>query len=136
MLVVTTSSSPYCGFRIPSKVIEHAVWLYRCFSLIPRDVELILAAGGVVVSDESICECSLRLGELFANTPKRRRSKPSNEWHLDEVFIRIRGKLHYLLRAVDQHDYVLDILVQNRRHAKVAKRSFRTLFRVCNMLPR
>jgi putative transposase len=37
---------------------------------------------------------------------------------LDEVFIRIRGKLHYLWRAVDQHGTVLDILVQSRRNAR------------------
>ena len=38
------------------------------------------------------------------------------------MFIRIRGKLHYLWRAVDQHGTVLDILVQGRRNAKAARR--------------
>jgi len=37
------------------------------------------------------------------------------------VFIRIRGQLHYLWRAVDQHGVVLDILVQDRRNATAAK---------------
>jgi transposase-like protein len=45
----------------------------------------------------------------------------------DEVFIRIRGKQHYLWRAVDQDRNVLDILVQNRRSATAAKRFFRKL---------
>jgi transposase-like protein len=39
-----------------SEVIEHAVWLYHCYSLHLRDVELILAARGIVVSYESIRE--------------------------------------------------------------------------------
>jgi transposase-like protein len=46
---------------------------------------------------------------------------------LDEVFIRIRGVLHYLWRAVDQHGVVLDILVQDRRDGTAAKRFFKRL---------
>ncbi len=87
---MTTSPNPCRGFRFPAEVIEHAVWLYHCFSLSLRDVELILAARGIVVSYESIREWGLRFGRLFANTLKRRRPKPGNKWHLDEVFIRIR----------------------------------------------
>ena len=48
-----TSSYPYRGFRYPVEVIQHAVWLYHCISLRLREVELILAARGVV-SYESI----------------------------------------------------------------------------------
>ena len=55
---MTTSLNPYRGFRFPAEVIEHAVWLYQCFSLSLRDVETILAARGVVVSYESIREWS------------------------------------------------------------------------------
>jgi putative transposase len=94
---------PYRGFRYPPEVIQHAVWLYHCFSLSLREVELILAARGAVVSYESIREWGLRFGRMFANTLKRRRPLPGDKWYLDEVFIRIRGKRHYLWSAVDQH---------------------------------
>src|SRR5947209_5966196 len=43
----------------------------------------------------------------FANRLRRRRSRPGDIWHLDEVFIRINGELHYLWRAVDQYGVVL-----------------------------
>jgi putative transposase len=118
------SSNPYRGFRFPAEVIEHAVWPYHCFSLSLRDVELILAARGIVVSYESIREWGLRFGRLFANKLKRRRPRPGDKWHIDEVFVRIRGKLHYLWRAVDQEGRVLDILVQSRRNAGAARRIF------------
>ena len=45
-----------------------------------------------------------------------------DKWHLNEVFVRIRGKHHYLWRAVDQNGNVLDILVQSRRNTRAAKR--------------
>jgi putative transposase len=77
---MTISSNPYRGFRFPREVIEHAVWLYHCFSLSPRDVELILAARGIVVSYESIREWGLRFGRIFANMLRQRRPQPGDKW--------------------------------------------------------
>src|SRR6516162_591416 len=133
---MTISSNPYRGFRFPREVIEHAVWLYHCVSLSLRDVELILAARGIVVSYESIREWGLRFGRIFANTLRQRRPQPDDKWYLDEVFIRIRGKQHYLWRAVDQDGNVLDILVQSRRNATAAKRFFRKLLKGLRYVPR
>ena len=130
------TTSTYRGFRYPAEVIQHAVWLYHCFSLSLRDVELILAARGIVVSDESIRDWGLRFGRLFANKLRRRRPRPGDKWHLDEMFVRIRGKLHYLWRAVDQDGHVLDILVQGRRDTKAAKRFFRKPLKGLPYLPR
>jgi putative transposase len=99
-------------------------------------VRLNQAARGVVVSYESICEWGVRFGRLFANALKRRRPCPDDKWFLDEVFIRIHGKLPYLWRAVDQNGHVLDILVQSRRNAKAAKRFFRKLLKGLQYVPR
>ena len=55
-----------------------------------------------MVSYESIREWGLRFGRIFANMPRRRRPQPGDKWYMHEVFIRIRGKKHYLWRAVDQ----------------------------------
>lgn len=98
-----TGSNPYRGFRYPAEIIQHAVELYHCFSLSLRDVELILVARSVVVSYDTIREWGLRFGQQFANALKRHRPRPDDKWHLDGAFVRVRGKLHYLWRAVDQH---------------------------------
>jgi len=55
---------------------------------------------------------------------------------MDEVFVRIQGKQHYLWRAVDQDGTILDILVQSRRNAKAAKRFFRKLLKGLRYAPR
>src|SRR5215218_5435446 len=109
----------YPGYRFPAEIIGHAVWLYHVFSLSLRDVELILAERGVAVTHESIRRWGIRFGGDFARR-LRRRPRPGGTWHLDEVFIRINGEQHYLWRAVDQHDVVRDILVQDRRNATAA----------------
>ncbi len=131
-----TNSNPYRGFRYPAEVSEHAVWMYHCFSLSLRDVETILAARSIVVSYETIRDWGLRFRRLFANELKRRRPRPGDQWHLDEVFIRVQGKLHFLWRAVDQHGHVLDILVQSQRNTRAAKRFFRKLLRDLRYVPR
>ena len=67
---MSTTSNPYRGFRFPAEIINQAVWLYHCFSLSLREVELILAARGIVVSYETIREWSLRFGRTYAKTPQ------------------------------------------------------------------
>ena len=99
------------------------------FSLSLRDVELILAERGVIVTHESIRLWCTKFGADFARRLRRRRPRPGDTWHLDEMFIRIRGVVHYLWRAVDQHGVVLDILVQERRNGAAAKRFFKRLLR-------
>jgi putative transposase len=135
-LGMSTPSNPYRGSRFPAEIINQAVWLYHCFSLSLREVELILAARGIMVSYETIREWSLCFGLTYAKTLKQRRPQPGDKWFLDEVFVRIRGKLHYLWRAVDQNGNVLDVLVQSRRNAKAAKRFFRKLLKGLRYAPR
>ena len=83
---MSTISNPYRSFRFPAEIINQAVWLYHCFSLSLREVELILAARGIVVSYETIRAWSLRFGRIYAKTFKRRPPKPGDKWFLDEVF--------------------------------------------------
>jgi putative transposase len=124
---MTSEPTTYPGYRFPAEIISQAVWLYHVFGLSLRDVELILAERGIGVTHESVRQWCLRFGADFARKLRRRRPRPGDTWHLDEVFIRINGALHHLWRAVDQHGVVLDILVQGRRNATAAKRFFKRL---------
>ena len=133
---MTSDPATYPGYRFPAEIISHAVWLYHVFSLSLRDVELILAERGITVTHESIRNWCRKFGSEFARKLRRRRPKPGDTWHLDEVFLRINGVLHYLWRAVDQHGVVLDILVQDRRNGSAAKRFFNRLLAGLKYKPR
>ncbi len=122
--------------RFPAEIIRHVVWLYHVFSLSLRDVELLLAERGIVVSYETVRRWCKKFGEDFAKRLRRRRPQPGDKWYLDEVFIRIGGVQHYLWRAVDQDGVVLDILVQPRRDGNAAKRFFRRLLKGLQYVPR
>ena len=82
------------------------MWLYHVFSLSLRDVQQILAERGIVVSYETVRRWCKKFGADFADRLRRRRSRPGDKWHLDEVFIRIQGVQRYLWRAVDQDGVV------------------------------
>jgi len=121
----------YKGFRFPVEIISHCVWLYHRFPLSFREVEKMMMERGVVVSHETVRQWCAKFGQTYANQLRRRRPSPGDAWHLDEVFITIHGKTHYLWRAVDQDGVVLDILVTSHRDAKAATRFFRTLLTGC-----
>ena len=132
----TTAPKSYKGFRFPHEIISHAVWLYHRFSLSFRDVEELLFARGIVVTYETVRQWCRKFGQAYANQLRRRRARPGDKWHLDEVFLKINGKTHYLWRAVDQDGNVLDILVQSRRNKAAAKKFFRKLLKGCTYVPR
>jgi putative transposase len=98
-------------------------------------VEDLLAERGIVVSYESIRQWCNLFGPEFSRRLRKRQSRLGDTWYLDEVFIKIRGKLHYLWRAVDQDGDTIDILVQKRRNKMAAKRFFRKLMKGQNEVP-
>ncbi len=131
-----TTAPDYKGFRFPSDIISHAVWLYFRFSLSFRDVEELLAQRGVAASYETVRQWCLKFGQTYANELRRRRPRCGDMWHLDEVVLTIRGQKHFLWRAVDQDGNVLDILVQSRRNKQAAKKFFRKLLKGLEYVPR
>ncbi len=124
-----TNGSRYRGYRFPPEIISHSVWLYHRFSLSFRDVEELLAKRGILVTYETIRQWCRKFGPEYARKLRHRQGRLGDVWHLDEVFVTIRGERHYLWRAVDQDGDVLDILVQRYRNARAAKRFFRKLLK-------
>jgi putative transposase len=88
------------------------------------------------VSYETIRRWCAKFGPAYPNRLRRRRPRPGDKCHLDEVFVKINGLQRYLWRAVDQHGNVLDVLVQSRRNAKAARKFFRKLLRGLRYVPR
>ncbi|MET8537947.1 IS6 family transposase [Streptomyces sp. NPDC005065] len=133
---VESAPPSYRGHRYPAEVISHCVWLYFRFPLSFREVEELMLARGVIVSHETARRWCLKFGQAYADGLRRRRPRPGDKWHLDEVFIKVNGERQYLWRAVDQHGNVLDILVQSRRDTAAAKRFMAKLIKKQCRVPR
>ena len=91
----------YDGYRFPPEIIHQAIWLYLRFTLSFRDVEDLAAERGIAVSYETVRRWVNHFGPMIAADLRKRRPKPDRTWHLDEVYLKIAGRMIYLWRAVD-----------------------------------
>ena len=88
------------------------------------------------MSNETARRWFLKFGRLIAVNLRRSRPHASARWHLDEMVIKIRGRKHWLWRAVDDEGEVLDFLVQPRRCARSAGRLLRKLLKKQGFAPK
>ena len=126
----------YKRHRFPSDIISYAVWLYYRFNLSHRDIEDLLAERGIIVTRESIRLWCIKFGALYARRLKRKHRGYGDTFFIDEVFVKINGKQHYLWRAVDQDGEVVDVYLQRKRDGAAANRFFRRLLRNHGAEPR
>ncbi|MFT7129295.1 MAG: putative transposase [Gammaproteobacteria bacterium] len=115
--------------RFPPDIISYAVWLYCGFNLSHRDIEDLLAERGITVSREAIRLRCNKFGAIYSRRLKRKHRGYGDTFYIDEVFIKINGKQHYLWRAVDQDGEVVDVYLQEKRVGASAKRFFKRLLR-------
>ena len=117
--------NPFRYFKTSPEIIRLAVMMYVRFPLSLRNVEDLLHERGIDICHETVRYWWNRFGPLFAREIRKKRHHPvpnySNwRWHLDEVFVKINGELHYLWRAVDHEGEVLEAFVTKRRDKKAA----------------
>ncbi len=122
--------NPFRYFKTSPEVIRLAVMLYVRFPLSLRNVEDLLHERGIDVSHETVRFWWNRFGPIFAAQIRRKRAQslrafPQWRWHLDEVFVRINGRVHYLWRAVDHEGEVLEAYVTKTRNRKAGLRFLR-----------
>jgi len=126
----------YAGHRFPPASSAHAVWRSCRLALSDREVAELLAARGVLVTDETIRRWCRTFGQGDAHALRRRRPRPGDTWHRDAVFSGSNGVRHSRWRAVDQDGTVRDTLVQRRRDTAAARKRFRTLLAGLRYVPR
>ena len=126
----------YKGHRYPPEIIQCAVWLYHRFNLSHRDIEDLLAARGITVCYEAIRLWCNKFGLKYVRRLKNRHRGYGDTFLIEEVFVKIDGKHHYLWRAVDQDREAVDVFLQRRRDCKAAKRFCKRLLKAHRLEPR
>jgi putative transposase len=106
-----------------------------------RDIEDLIAERGITVSYETIRlwhpkhslrswgRLCIKFGSTYTKRLKRKHRGYGDTFYIEEVFVKINGKQHYLWRAVDQDGEVVDVFLQPRRDGASAKRFFKRLLR-------
>jgi len=117
---------PFRYFNSSPEIIRLAVMIYVRYPLSLRQVEDLLFERDVDICHETVRFWWNRFGPLFAAEIRKRRIQHRNyshwRWHLDEVFVRINGKTHFLWRAVGHEGEVLEVFATKRRDRKAALR--------------
>ena len=127
-------SNPFRYFNSSSEVIRLVVMMYVRYPLSLRNVEDLLAERGIDISHETVRFWWNRFGPMFAAEIRKKRVAQMHgylqwRWHLDEMFVKVNGKLCYLWRAVDHEGEVLEAVVTARRDKAAAFKLFKRIMK-------
>ncbi len=119
------SPNPFRCFNSSPEVIRLVVMMYVRFPLSLRNVEDLLFERGIDISHKTVRFWWNRFGPIFAADIRRQRVSRIKgfchwNWHLDEVYVKINGEMHYLWRAVDQEGEILESFVTKTQDKKAA----------------
>lgn len=122
--------NPFRYFHSSPEVIRLMVMLYVRFPLSLRNAEDLLFERGIDICHEAVRLWWNRFGPMFAADIRRQRVSRMRsfrhwKWHLDEVYVKINGEMHYLWRAVDQEGEILESYVTKSRDKAAALRFMR-----------
>ncbi len=119
--------NPFRYFNSSPEVIRLAVMLYVRFPLSLRNVEDLLFERGIDICHETVRLWWTRFGPLLASEIRKQRASRMRgfrqwRWHVDEMYVKIGGEMHYLWRAVDHEGEVLESFATKTRDKAAALR--------------
>jgi putative transposase len=131
---MTKPTNPFRYFNSSPEVIRLVVMMYVKFPLSLRNVEDLLAERGIDVSYETVRFWWNRFGPMFAAEIRRKRVERMRafthwRWHLDEMYVKINGEMHYLWRAVDHEGEVLESFATKDRDKAAALKFMKKLMK-------
>lgn len=124
-----TKENPFKYYKTSPQIIKLAIMYYVRYPLSLRNVEDILYERGIDICHETVRYWWHKLGPIIAKDLKKKKQvMPSRwRWHIDEVFVKIDGKTHYLWRAVDHEGTVLESYVTKKRDKRAALKVLKKL---------
>ena len=127
-------ANPFRYFNSSPEVIRLVVMMYVRYPLSLRNVEDLLFERGIDICHETVRLWWNRFGPMFAGEIRRRRGSHMRSvtqwrWHLDEVYVKINGEMHYLWRAIDHEGEVLEVLATKDRDKAAALKLMKRLMK-------
>jgi len=122
--MTTRSASAYSGYRFPDEVIALVVRWYLRYRLSYEDVIEWLAERGITVDPSTVYDWVRAFTPRFIEAARRHRSLVGGRWRVDETYIKVGKRWHYLFRAIDEHGQIVDVYLSRRRDADSAQAFF------------
>jgi len=130
------STSLVSGHRFPRDIILLAVRYYLQLGAAAERIAGILADRGIDVSGRTILRWVQKFGPALAIQVQRHRRPVGTTWLVDETYVKILGKWHYLYRGVDLDGQVLDCWLSATRDLSAAEAFFRRTLTSTGCVPK
>lgn len=133
--ITARSASAFSGYRFPDDVIALAVRWYLRYRLSYDDVVEWLAERGVTVDPSTVYDWVRTFTPRFIAAARTHRSAVGRLWRVDETYIKIATRWHYLYRAIDEHGQIVDVYLSDRRNAAAAQAFFEAAIATSTVTP-
>jgi transposase-like protein len=110
------------GRHFDRSVILLCVRWYLAYNLSLRNLEEMMAERGISVDHATIHRWTVHYSPLLLEQFNRRKRPVSRKWHIDETYIKVRGRWMYLYRAIDSSGDTIEFWFSERRNPAAAKR--------------
>src|ERR1700716_739803 len=130
------SNSAFSGRVFPDDIIALAVRWYVRYRLSYAEVSEWLAERGVLVDQSTLYRWVQRFLPLFGEAARKHRAPVGPDWRVDETYARIRGRWHFIYRAIDGHGQIVDAYVSSTRDMVAARRFFERAIAFSGTTPR
>src|SRR5271166_934599 len=112
------------GRHFDQEIIVLCVRWYLTFKLSSRDLVQMMAERGIGLAHTTILRWVQRYVPDFEKRWNQYARAVGDSWHVNENYIKVKGQLVYLYRAVDKQGRTVDFLLSQRRDVATAKRFF------------
>ncbi len=113
------------GRHFDRSVILLCVRWYLAYNLSLRNLEEMMAERGIAVDHATVHRWTIHYAPLLMERLNRRKRAVTGRWHMDETYIKVRGRWMYLYRAIDSNGDTVEFWFSERRNLTAAKRFLR-----------
>lgn len=118
----------FSGPHFDQSVILLCVRWYLAYNLSLRDLEEMMAERGIHVDHSTIHRWVVRFSPLLLERFNHRKRPVTRKWHVDETYVKVRGRWMYLYRAIDNLGDTVEFFFSEHRDLLAAKRFIRKAF--------
>jgi transposase-like protein len=110
------------GRHFDRSVILLCVRWYVAYNLSLRNLEEMMAECGICVDHATIYRRTVHYAPFLLEQFNRRKCPVSRKWHIDETYLKVRGRWMYLYCAIDSNSDTIEFWFSERRNLTAARR--------------
>ena len=130
------TGTPFNFIEVLTDIVFQVLLCRFRYKMSYREVAEFFLVRGFECTHETVRDWEERFAPIFADELRaKRKGKVGKIWHVDETYLRIKGKWCYLYRAIDQDGNWVDSRLSETRDMAAAKAFFKQAHEVADVSP-